>query len=226
MYLMHVSSSRSDGEQVGVARLGAAVAADVEVPALFRGDDAEVLALGFGAFADASRHGRFDFVRRPDALVAVLDADREAHRILNAVTAPGRADAAFHGSQRLAVGVAALEAGVDQILPDVRQLMGGGAEQVDALAAGDLRVEAVFAGHLAENDELLRRDLAARHARHHGIRAAALDIRQKAVVCVLNCGLLDDMRRSTGWPESTRRPACRFHSLGRARANESPHRTS
>ena len=42
------------GEQVGVARLGAAVAAHVEVPALLGGDEAEVLALGLGAFADAA----------------------------------------------------------------------------------------------------------------------------------------------------------------------------
>ena len=41
-------------EQVGVTRLGAAVAADIEVPALFRGDDAEILALRLRAFADAS----------------------------------------------------------------------------------------------------------------------------------------------------------------------------
>ena len=40
--------------------------------------------------------------------------------------------------------------------------------------------------------ELLGRDLAAGHARHHGIRAAALDVRQEAVVGVLNRGVIDD----------------------------------
>ena len=120
MYLMQVSSSRSAGEQVGVARLGAAVAAHVEVPALLGGDDAEVLALGLGAFADAARDGRLELVRRAQALVAVLDADGEADRVLHAVAAPGRADAALHRAQRLAVGMAALEAGRDQFFPDVR----------------------------------------------------------------------------------------------------------
>ena len=42
------------GEQVGVLRLHAAVAADVEVPALLGGDDAEVLALRLGALARAA----------------------------------------------------------------------------------------------------------------------------------------------------------------------------
>src|SRR5262249_14612279 len=128
------------GEQVGVARLGAAVAADVEVPALLRGDDSEVLGLGLGALADAAGHGRLDLVRGADALVAGLDADGEADGVLHAVAAPGRADAALHRPQRLAVGVAALEAGRRQLLPDVGQPVHRGAEQVDALAAGDLRV--------------------------------------------------------------------------------------
>ena len=81
-------------------------------------------------------------------LVALLDADGEADGVLHAVAAPGRADAALHGAQRLAVGVAALEAGGDQLFPDVGQLLDLGAEQIDALAAGDLGVEAVLLGDL------------------------------------------------------------------------------
>src|SRR5579883_510696 len=108
------------GEEVGMARLSAAVAADVQVPALLRGDDAEVLALRLGTFADAAGHRCLDLVRRTDALVAILDADGEADRILHTVTAPRRAYAALDRSQRLAVGMAALEAGVDQFFPDVR----------------------------------------------------------------------------------------------------------
>jgi hypothetical protein len=42
------------GEQVGVPRLHAAVAADVEVPALLGGDHADVLALRLGALAGAA----------------------------------------------------------------------------------------------------------------------------------------------------------------------------
>jgi hypothetical protein len=56
--------------------------------------------------------------------------------------------------------VAGFEAGLDQLAPDQRQLMQLGAEQVDALAAGDLGVEVVFLGHLADDDELVRGDLA------------------------------------------------------------------
>ena len=56
----------------------------------------------------------------PGALVALLDPDGEADRVLHAVPAPGRADAALHRPERLAVGVPALEARRDQLLPDVR----------------------------------------------------------------------------------------------------------
>ena len=72
-----------------MARLDAAVAADVEVPALLGGDQAEVLALGFGTLADAAGDRALQLVRRADALVAVLDADREADRVLHAEAAPG-----------------------------------------------------------------------------------------------------------------------------------------
>ena len=134
------------GQQLGVPRLRAAVAADVEVVALLGGDQADVFALRFGTFADAARDGHLDFVRRANALVAILDANREADRILHAVAAPGRADAALHRAQRLAVGMAAFEAGVDELFPDVGQILHLRAEQVDPLPAGDLRVEAVLLG--------------------------------------------------------------------------------
>ena len=197
MYLMQVSVIEVGGEQIGVARLGAAVAADVEVPAFLGGDDAEVLALRLGTFADAAGDGGLDLVRRTNALVAVLDADREADGILHAVATPRRADAALDRPQCLAVGVAALEAGVDQFFPDVRQLMHRRAEQVDALSAGDLRVQTVLLRHLAQDDELVRRDFAARHARHHGVSAAALDVGQEAIVGVLNASSARRCCRST-----------------------------
>src|SRR3954469_25688072 len=110
-------------------RIHAAVAADVEVPALLRGDDADVLALRLGAFARAARHRHLDLVRRAQAAVAVLDRDRHAHRVLHAVAAPGRADAGLHRAQRLAVGMARLEAGGDQLGPDERQLLDARAEE-------------------------------------------------------------------------------------------------
>ena len=49
-----------------------AVAADVEVPALLGGDDAEVLAPGLGALAGAAGHGRLELVRRAQPPVAQL----------------------------------------------------------------------------------------------------------------------------------------------------------
>src|SRR5467141_172460 len=78
-------------KQISVSRLHAAVAAHVQVPAFFRGDDADVLALRLGALARAARDRHLHLVRRADAAVAVLDRDRERHRVLHAVAAPGAA---------------------------------------------------------------------------------------------------------------------------------------
>ncbi len=124
-------------------------------------------------------------MRRPYAFVAILYAHREGDRILHAVAAPGGADAALDGTQRLAVGVAALEARVHKLLPDVRQVLQLGAEQIDALAAGDLGVEAVVPCRLAQGDELVGGNLAARHARNHRVQPAALHVGEEAVVGVL-----------------------------------------
>src|SRR5712692_1399849 len=112
-----------------MARLHAAVAAHVQVPALLRGNDADVLALRLRAFARAAGHRHLQLVRRADAAVAVLDVDRHRDRVLNAVAAPGAADARFHGTQRFSVGVTGLEAGVDQVPPDERQLLDARAEE-------------------------------------------------------------------------------------------------
>src|SRR5690606_6608174 len=86
---------QTGGDQLGVARLHAAVAADVDVPALGGGDHAHVLALRLGAFARTAGDAELDLVRRAQALVAVLQFDREAHAVIHAVAAPGRADAAL-----------------------------------------------------------------------------------------------------------------------------------
>src|SRR5690606_21666065 len=162
-------------------RLRAPVAADVEVPALVGRDDAEVLALRLRALTNAAADGRLQLVRGAQALVAILDADREADGVLHALATPGRADAALHGAQRLAVGVAALEASVDELLPDVGEVSDVGAEQIHALAARDLRVETEALGDLAEDDELVGGDLPSRHARHDGVQPLALDVREEAV---------------------------------------------
>src|SRR5260221_12290145 len=115
--------------------LHSAVTANIEIPPLLGGDDADVLALRLGAFARAARHRRLQLVRRAQAAIALLDADRHRHRVLHAVAAPGAADTGLHRAQRLAVGMAGLEAGVDQVLPHQRQLLDPRAEEVDALRA-------------------------------------------------------------------------------------------
>ncbi len=64
-------------EEIRVARLHAAVAADVEIPAFVGGDNADILALRLGAFARAAGDRHFNFVRRAQPLVAVLKRYRE-----------------------------------------------------------------------------------------------------------------------------------------------------
>ncbi len=59
------------------------------------------------------------------------------------------------------------------------------AEQVNALATGDLGVQVVFLRDFAERDQLVRRDLSARYARHDRIRAVLLHVGQEVVVGVL-----------------------------------------
>ena len=190
MVRIRVSRVDAGQQQVGVPRPEAAVAADVEVPAVVGGDDADVLAPCLGAFAGAAGHPGLDLVRRADAPVPQLQLDRQRDRVLHPVAAPGRPDAGLHRAEGLAVGVPGLEPGVHQPPPDRGQLLHPRAEQVDALPAGDLRVEAEVAGDLAEDDELVRRDLAAGDPRHHRVGAVALDVGQEVVVGVLQRRLL------------------------------------
>ena len=127
-------------------RSHAAVAADEEIPTLLAGDDAEVLALCFGALARAAGDTAFELVRCAKAAVAKLDLDGEADRVLDSVAAPGAADARLHGAEGLGIGVAGFEAGLDQAEPYFGQLLDRRAEHVDSLTAGDLGVEAESRG--------------------------------------------------------------------------------
>src|SRR5262249_31004029 len=113
------------------------------------------------ALPRAPRHRALQLVRGAEPLVSILDLHGEADRILHAEPAPGAPDAALHGAERLAVGMSGLEPRGDQIAPDVRQLVETRAEQIDALSAGDLRVEAVALRHRADRHELIGRHLAA-----------------------------------------------------------------
>ena len=95
-----------------------------------------------------------------------------------------------------------------------------GAEQVDALAAGDLRVEVEVPGDLADDDELLRGDLAAGDAGDDRVGAVPLEVGEEVVVGVLErrparrrgCG------RWRAWRGSTRRRAGRSRSRPAPRA--------
>ncbi|MNQ37592.1 hypothetical protein D3C85_511420 [compost metagenome] len=59
------------------------------------------------------------------------------------------------------------------------------AEQVDALAAGDLDVQLVLLGDGADGDQAFGRDLAGRNAGHHGIGAVLLHVGHEGIVGVL-----------------------------------------
>ncbi len=90
--------------------------------------------------------------------------------------------------------MAALETCRDQLGPDLRQEVDRRPEQVDALASRDLGVKSVLPGNLAQDDELLRGDLATGYARDHRVQTSALEIGQEAVVRVLErrVGLVED----------------------------------
>src|SRR5690348_16211391 len=60
-----------------------------------------------------------------------------------------------------------------------------GAEQVDPLPTGDLRVQAELARDAADGDQLLRGDLASRDSRNDGIRSVLLHVGEVVIVRVL-----------------------------------------
>ncbi len=184
------------------------------------GDDADVLALCFRAFAGTAGDAELDLVRRAQALVAVLQFNGQADGIVDAVAAPGRADAGFHRAQRLAVGVARFETGRDQLFPDQRQLLDAGTEHVDACAAGDLGVQAVLLGHRADRDQAVCRHLAARHARHHGVGARPSGYcRGSSRWCPAGWRVPSSARsRSIPTPGCWRRAACKRRSPSPCRA--------
>ena len=165
--------------------LEAAVAAHVEVPAELGRDDPDILAAGLGALSGAAGHPELELVRRAQPAVAQLQVDRHGDGVLHAEPAPRRSDTTLHGAQRLPVGLPGLEAGVDEDLPDLGQLLQAGPEQVDPLPAGDLRVQAEVRGDLGDHLELGGGDLAARDAGHHRVGAVLLHVRERPVVGVL-----------------------------------------
>src|SRR5450756_111687 len=124
----------------------------MQVPAFLRSNNAKVFGLRFRAFTDTSRYASLDLVRRPQSPVALLYLNSETHAIVQAKTTPGRPHTAFNRSQCLAIGMAAFETGVNQFLPDLRQIAQHGAKQVDALATRDLGIEVIFFSYLSDHD--------------------------------------------------------------------------
>ncbi len=156
-----------------------------------RGEGIDILfALGLGALAHATADAALDLVRTANTLIPLLDAQGHAHAVAHAVPTPCAADAALDGAQRLGVGVAALHAALDEPPPDGDQVLLLGPEHVNALPAGDLGVQVVLPGDLADDDQVLGQDLAGRHPRHHRVRAVPLDVAQVPVV-----GLLEAVQR-------------------------------
>ena len=95
---------------------------------------------------------------RPRPPAHLLELDAEPGRILRAEAAPFGADAGLHRAQRLAVGVAGDEPGGVEVGPDRRQVLLLDAEQVDALAAGDLDGRDVeFLGDVGDRAQFARR---------------------------------------------------------------------
>ena len=87
------------GREISMTWLGSAVSSNVEVvDPCTRSDQAEVFAFGFRAFARATAHCGFSFVRRAESFVSMLDPNGEDATIANAVAAPGASHTALHGS--------------------------------------------------------------------------------------------------------------------------------
>src|SRR5262249_30650108 len=156
----------------------ATIAAHVKVPALLCRNDTDILALSLRTLASTSGDSQLDFVRRAQTAVPVLDLDRESDAVLDTVAAPCRADTGLHRAHCLTVCMTRLESGRYQIGPDEWQLMHLCAEQIYELAAGDLGIQAILAGYLAQHDELLGSNLTAGHARHDGIGPILLHVGQ------------------------------------------------
>ena len=181
------------GQEVGMPGLGPAVAAHIQIVPLFGGDQAEVFALGLGTFADAARNCGLEFVGGPQSLVAVLHANGETNRVLHAIAAPGRPHATLDRPQRFAVGMAAFKTGIDQKFPDVGQVLHLRAEQVDALGARNFGIQIIFLGDRPQGDQLFGRDFAPRNTGNHRVQAPPLHVRQKAVVGVLQRGVVENV---------------------------------
>src|SRR5206468_2411917 len=151
-------------------------------PAGVDADHAHVLDARLGAVARTTTHGQLDLVRRVHAPQGTLQVLAHLRGVLRAEAAPLRAHAGLHRAQRLGIGMAR---GHADVLPDVDQVFLLHAQQVDALAAGDLDGrDLVLVHRVGDAAQLVGRGLAAPHARNDGVGAVLLDVGMAALVDV------------------------------------------
>ena len=123
-------------EHIAFSHRDAARAADVNLPFAALGrDDSDILGRRLGTVSRAAGDGHFHLGGRLDPLEFFLDGDAQRGGIISAKTAPLRADAGFARAKRLGIGVARDHG---EIFPDGGQVFFFDAEQVDALAAGEV----------------------------------------------------------------------------------------
>ena len=178
--LQHFLGSFEFGEEMRHFGLDATVACHIHLPPAVHADDAHVLDAGLGAVARAAADGKLHLVRRVHAPHRALQVLAHLRAVLGAEAAPFAADAGLHRAQRLGIGVAA---GHADVLPHGGQVFLLHAQQVDALAAGDLdRGDLVLVDRIGDAAELVGRGLAAPHARDHAVGAVLLDVGVAALV--------------------------------------------
>src|SRR3990167_77533 len=178
--LQHFGGSLHLHQKVRHLGLDAAVAGDVHLPARVHTDHAHVLDACLGAVARAAGDGELDLVRCVHAPHRALQVLAHLGAVLRAHAAPFAAHAGLHRAQGLGVGVAG---GHADVFPDADQVFFLHAQQVDALAAGDLDGgDLVLVGGVGDAAQLVGRGFATPHARDDGIGAVLLDVGVAAFV--------------------------------------------
>lgn len=87
--------------------------------------------------------------------------------------------------QRLRIGVATFHTSIDQLRPDLQQVLLLGAEHINTLTSSDFAVQVEFLGHLTDGNQLVGRNLSTRHPGHHRESSIALDVGEETVVRIL-----------------------------------------
>lgn len=203
-------------EELRVPGLGTTVASDVDVIALVCSNETEtadvslvtsaahtfhsLLVLRLRTFPDAPRDSRLELVRRPDALVPVLQLDGHADTVFNTETAPCGPHTTLDCPQRLCIRMSRLHARLHQRRPDVHQILLLRSKHVYPLPASDFAVKPVLLCDLPNDDEFLGGDLTTGDTGDDGEGAVALDIGEELVVCFLEFvkALVHDMAVEEG----------------------------